>query len=65
MLYDSAEVPVAIEGDNRCFFYDTVRVTAQKVFEHEVICAASVDTMQKVIIIWEKTPEVGTASYNI
>jgi hypothetical protein len=65
VLYDSAEVPVAIEGDNRCFFYDTVTVIAQKVFEHEVICAASVDTLQKVIIIWEKTPEVGTASYNI
>ena len=65
VIYDSAEVPVAVEGDNRCYYYDTLQVIAQRVYEDEVICAASVDTLQKVIIIWERTPEVGTTSYNI
>ena len=66
IVRDSAlEIPVAVEGANRCYFYDTLTATVQRVYEDEVICAASVDTSQKVLIIWERTPEVGTASYNI
>jgi sugar lactone lactonase YvrE len=64
-VYDAETVEVAVEGDNRCFYYDTVRVNVQKVFEEEKVCAVSVDTSQLNIIIWEKTPGVGTASYNI
>ncbi len=64
-LYDADTVEVAVEGDNHCFYYDTIRVNAQKVFEEEKVCAVSVDTLQRNIIIWEKTPGVGTASYNI
>jgi hypothetical protein len=65
VVYEDAEIPVAVEGEERCYFYDTLTAKVQRVFEDEVICAASVDTSQKVIIIWERTPEVGTESYNI
>ncbi len=64
-LYDADTVPVAVEGDNHCFYYDTIRVNVQKVYDEEKVCAVSVDTSQRNIIIWEKTPDVGTASYNI
>ncbi|MFC2115902.1 T9SS type A sorting domain-containing protein [Bacteroidota bacterium] len=64
-LRDSDTVEVAVEGDNRCFFYDTIRVKAQKVFEEEKVCAVSVDSNGRNIIIWEKTPDVATESFNI
>jgi hypothetical protein len=64
-VYDSATVEVAVQKEDQCYYYDTVRVNVQKVFEEEKICAVSVDTSQRNIIIWERTPEVGTQSYNI
>lgn len=40
--------------------------TVNEVFQHEEICMISVDPVTgKNLIIWEKTPNVGTASYNI
>ncbi len=66
IIYDgSEEIPIAVEGDNRCYYYDTLTATVQRVYEDEEICVANVDTAQKVILIWERTAEVGTASYNI
>ncbi|MFC2112778.1 T9SS type A sorting domain-containing protein [Bacteroidota bacterium] len=64
-VYDSDTVEVAVEGDNRCFYYDTIRVNAQKVYEDEKVCAVSVDSNGRNIIIWERTPDVGTESFNI
>jgi len=64
-LFDSDTVEVAVEGDDNCFYYDTVRALAQKVYEDETVCAVSVDTNGRNIIIWEKTMAVGTESFNI
>jgi hypothetical protein len=47
-------------------YYNTsIDVLAQHVFEDEVPCVATVSPDYKNLIIWEKTPEVGTASYNV
>ncbi len=65
VLYDSEIVMVALERENQCYFYDTVTVTVQKVYEEEKVCAVSVDTTGSILVIWEKTAEVGTQSFNI
>jgi hypothetical protein len=64
-FYDDAEVTMAYEGDNHCYFYDTLKVTAQHVFEDEIVCVVTVSVDTHNLIVWEKTPEVGTESYNI
>jgi len=64
-VYDADDVEVAVESNDQCFYYDTVKVNVQKVYEEEKVCAVSVDTSQENIIIWEKTPEVGTHKYHI
>jgi hypothetical protein len=64
-LYDGEVVKVAVERENQCFFYDTVTVTMQKVFEEEKVCAVSVDSSGSILVIWEKTADVGTQSFNI
>ncbi len=64
-LYDADTVEVAVEGDNRCYSYDTLRVNAQKVYEKEKVCAVSVDSSGRNIIIWEKTADVGTSAFHI
>ena len=43
----------------------TIDVIAQHVFEDEVPCVATVSPDYKNLVAWEKTPYVGTASYNI
>ncbi|KPK81884.1 MAG: hypothetical protein AMS27_15165 [Bacteroides sp. SM23_62_1] len=64
-IYDNAEVTLAYEGTNNCYFYDTLNVIAQHVFEDEKPCVVTVSADGQNLIVWEKTPEVGTASYNI
>ena len=64
-LYDGEVVRVAVERENQCYFYDTVTVRVQKVYEEEKVCAVSVDTTGSILVIWEKTAEVGTQSFNI
>jgi hypothetical protein len=65
VMYDGDIVEMAVERENRCFFYDTVAVLAQKVYEEEKVCAVSVDTTGSILVIWEKTADVGTQSFNI
>ena len=65
VLYDGEVVEVAVERENQCYFYDTVTVRVQKVYEEEKVCAVSVDTTGSILVIWEKTAEVGTQSFNI
>jgi hypothetical protein len=43
----------------------SVKVIAQHVYENEVPCVATVSSDYKNLVAWERTPEVGTASYNI
>jgi len=65
VMYDSEIVRVALEREDQCYFYDTVTVTVQKVYEEEKVCAVSVDSTGSILVIWEKTAEVGTQSFNI
>ncbi len=65
VLYDGEVVMMALERENQCYFYDTVTVRVQKVYEEEKVCAVSVDTTGSILVIWEKTAEVGTQSFNI
>ncbi len=65
VMYDGDIVEMAVERENRCFFYDTVAVIAQKVYEEEKVCAVSVDTSGSILVIWEKTAGMGTQSFNI
>ncbi len=65
VLYDSAIVEMAVERENSCYFYDTVTISVQKVYEEEKVCAVSVDSSGSILVIWEKTAEVGTQSFNI
>ena len=64
-LYDAEIVEVAVERENQCYFYDTVTVRVQKVYEEEKVCAVSVDSSGSILVIWEKTVDVGTESFNI
>jgi len=64
-LYDNADVNLAYEGVNNCYFYDTIKVIAQHVWEDEKPCVVTVSSDNKNLLVWEKTPEVGTASYNV
>ena len=64
-LYDNADVTVAYEGTDNCYFYDTLNVIAQHVYEDEKPCVVTVSNDGQNLIVWEKTPDVGTASYNI
>ena len=65
VLYDAEIVMVALERENQCYFYDTITVRVQKVYEEEKVCAVSVDSTGSILVIWEKTAEVGTQSFNI
>jgi hypothetical protein len=65
VMHEGGTVEMAVERENRCFFYDTVAVIAQKVYEEEKVCAVSVDTTGSILVIWEKTADVGTQSFNI
>jgi hypothetical protein len=65
VLYDGQVVEYAEERENQCYFYDTVVVTVQKVYEEEKVCAVSVDSTGSILVIWEKTAEVGTESFNV
>lgn len=65
IAYDGEVVHVALEREDRCYFYDTVEVRVQRVFEEEKVCAVSVDTTGSILVIWEKTADVGTQSFNI
>jgi hypothetical protein len=47
------------------YYNTTIDVLAQHVYEDEVPCVATVSPDYKNLIVWERTPEVGTASYNI
>ncbi len=63
--YTTEVVEVAVERENQCYFYDTVSITMQRVYEEEKVCAVSVDTTGSILVIWEKTADVGTQSFNI
>ena len=65
VMYDGDIVEMAVERENQCYFYDTVTVRVQKVYEEEKVCAVSVDSTGSILVIWEKTAEVGTQSFNI
>jgi hypothetical protein len=65
VLYDGQVVEYAEERENHCYFYDTVTVRVQKVYEEEKVCAVSVDSAGSILVIWEKTAGMGTASFNI
>jgi hypothetical protein len=64
-FYDNAEVNIAYEGDNNCYFYDTIQVIAQHVYEDEKPCVVTVSNDNKNLLVWERTLDVGTASYNV
>ncbi|MCK5464835.1 MAG: T9SS type A sorting domain-containing protein [Bacteroidales bacterium] len=65
VLYDGEVVMMALERENQCYFYDTVTVRVQKVYEEEKVCAVSVDSTGSILVIWEKTADMGTQSFNI
>ncbi len=65
VLHDGEIVEMGLEREGQCYAYDTLVVTAQKVYEEEKVCAVSVDSTGSILVIWEKTAEVGTQSFNI
>jgi hypothetical protein len=65
VLYDAEVVQVAVERENKCYFYDTVTVNVQKVYAEEKVCAVSVDSSGNIMVIWESTAGMGTESFNI
>ncbi len=65
VLHDGEIVEMGLEREGQCYAYDTLLITAQKVYEEEKVCAVSVDSTGSILVIWEKTAEVGTQSFNI
>ena len=55
---------ICVTSNSSCY-NTTIEVMAQHVYEDEVPCVATVSPDYNNLIIWEKTPEVGTASYNV
>ncbi|NOZ46106.1 MAG: T9SS type A sorting domain-containing protein, partial [Chlorobi bacterium] len=55
---------VAVSNDGVCFDYDTATVFVQKPFENEKLCMVTVSNDNN-LLVWGKTPGVGTASFNI
>ena len=62
-VYDSDTIAMAYEAPDKCYYYDTVRTIAQKVFQDEKICVVTVSVDTHNLIVFEKTPEVGTEFY--
>jgi len=60
VAYDSDTVAVAYKAPDNCYYYDTVRTLAQKVFQDEKICVVTVSLDTHNLIVFEKTPDVGT-----
>jgi hypothetical protein len=60
---DSDTIPLAYKAPDQCYYYDTIRVIAQHVFEDEEICVVTVSLDTHNLIVFEKTPEVGTEFY--
>ncbi|MCD4696002.1 MAG: right-handed parallel beta-helix repeat-containing protein [Bacteroidales bacterium] len=51
---------------NGCQDIDSVNVFIQQVYQGEEVCIVTVDSAsQKNLIVWEKTPDMGTAYYKI
>jgi hypothetical protein len=65
VIRDNALINLAYAGANNCYYYDTIPVIAQHVFENEVPCVVTVSPEYKNLLVWERTRDVGTASYNI
>ena len=63
VVYDSDTVPLAYEAPDKCYYYDTVRVIAQKVFKDEEICVVTVSLDTHNLVVFQKTPDVGTEFY--
>jgi hypothetical protein len=57
---------VTVTDTNNCTNTDQVTVLVHHPYENEEICLVSVDPeTEKNMVIWEKTPNVGIASYNV
>jgi hypothetical protein len=65
-IYENAIVDVAYEGANSCYYYDTIHVVAQHVFEDEKIGVVTCDpVINRNLVVWKKTPDKGTEYYNV
>ncbi len=60
---DSDTVAMAYKAPDNCYYYDTIRTLAQKVFQDEQICVVTVSIDTHNLVVFEKTPEVGTEFY--
>ncbi|NVO03495.1 MAG: T9SS type A sorting domain-containing protein, partial [Bacteroidetes bacterium] len=57
---------VTITDINGCQNSNSINVTALQPYANELICEVNVDTaLNKNFIVWEKTPNVGIATYKI
>jgi ligand-binding sensor domain-containing protein len=56
---------VFVVDTDDCEYGDTVEVELSYPYNNEEICFATVDEDNHVNLLWNKTPNVGTASYNI
>jgi hypothetical protein len=62
----SVEFIVTVTDENGCVNTDNVLVSADDAYDQEKICIVSVDLETgKNMVVWEKTPDVGIASYNV
>jgi hypothetical protein len=67
-LYVDTTGTYAVRAFNEfgCETKDTADIRLQYPYNQEVICLVTVDRKTgKILVIWEKTPDVGTAYYNI
>jgi len=57
---------IVVKDDNNCTVINSITINAAQPFQSEQICLVSVDSItSKNKIIWNKTPGVGTASFNV
>jgi hypothetical protein len=62
----AGKVLVTITDSSSCLRTDSVVILAKPIYNDEVICAVSVDsTTNQNLIVWNKTPDKGTAAYQI
>lgn len=62
----STTFTVEVTDDNHCSATDNVKVNIRQPYEGEKICIVTIDQESgKNMIVWDKTPDVNIASYNI
>ena len=62
----AGKILVTITDSNSCLRNDSIVIGAKPIYNDEVICAVSVDSItNQNLIVWNKTPDKGTAAHQI